>query len=211
MGRCRCDPVSAAGCQCSFEGSDAINRSGSGTAADPDIVELRIDPTDDNQSQITPDGLYTPPPDLLVNPPRVQVRRTTDQEIQSSTGTIVTFDILPIYDVGGMYDGTVDPQHPVITESGLYLFHVGAGWEEPEETAFASFALYSLPGNDQIISHQSTLATGPGQPWWRTYVSNEWEMNEGDELELRVFQNTGAALDLIGAIVTARRVAPLSS
>lgn len=209
MARCsRCDCPDVTECLCSADDSDCIAVSGTGTAADPFTFDPVLDPDTENLIECGPSGLAAFLPSEIAEPPRCQIRKSLGQTIPSSTLQVASFDVTPAYDTANMYDGAVNAFRMNITMDGLYIIHAAAGWEEPASSAFASFVVTNQPSNTDLLSHESSIANGPGAPWWRTYISNDIELDAGTYIELRVFQNTGSDLELIGAVLTARRVAP---
>lgn len=211
MSRCNCGATTAEGCQCSFTDSDCFSIEGSGSAENPFMVEANLDPAEDNLLECSESGLGAFLPPEIADPPRCQIVRSIDQTIPSGVTQWISFDTLPVYDTANMYDGASDPTQIVIQFDGTYHISGVAGWEEPASDAFASWAIVQLPADTSVISVGAVIASGPGSPTWRIPGDNDWELNAGDTLAMRVFQNVGTDLVMVGARLTVRYVAPLSS
>lgn len=56
-----CVDPDGTGCQCSLESSTSVEVTGSGSAGDPFVPAVIIDPASDNGAEVTVDGLYVPP------------------------------------------------------------------------------------------------------------------------------------------------------
>lgn len=210
-GRCSgCDPIPLSGCQCSIEDTDCFEWEGAGTPDDPFRIRPVIDPDVNNWLSCGSQGLLVDPPSQIINPPRVRVLKTVDVAVETSLLTNVSFDASEDYDSAGMYDGPGDPTRVTCVMDGCHDLKLGAGWEEPAAAAFASFALYKQPANVSVLSCAIVLMPGPGSPNFRNYVATDVELEAGDWLEVKVFQNTGADLILQGVVLTARWVAPLT-
>lgn len=205
----RCQEVDAVGCLCAFEDSDCISITGAGTADNPYVVEDIVDPNPLNLFQCGVDGKGVFLPDELRDPPRCQIIRSTDQSIPTSSVTTVVFGNTATYDTDGMFNNA-SPSRMTILTDGLYIVHAQVGFDEPSADAHASFTVKHQPTNTGFISTEIVIVPGPGAPHWRSHSSNDWEFSAGDYIEIEVFQNTGGALNMIGARLTARWVAPLS-
>lgn len=211
MARCNCNATSASGCQCSMTDSDCFSIGGAGSDSNPFYVEANLDSDAENLLECSADGLAAFLPPEIAEPPRCQIIRTVDFPVQTATVQFLSFDLLPVYDTANMYDSSTNDMEMTIQMDGLYVVHCQVGWEETAADAYASFAVVQLPSNTELISTALVISPGPGNPMWRTHASNDWELNAGDTLAVKVYQNTGADLNVIGARLTARRVAPLSS
>lgn len=120
MSRCRCDPNSVAGCQCSFQDGDCIGFTGSGTSANPLTPYPILDSDSDNIASCGPSGLLVQVPELIKNPPRVRVRRTITQSIPGgNTPQFIEFNYTD-YDVGGWFDPSADDFRVTVPNDGLY-------------------------------------------------------------------------------------------
>lgn len=202
-----CDCPDVEECLCSFADSDCIIFDGTGTAADPISARPDVDPAADNMLECRASGIYVSLPDLIAEPPRGAARKATTTSIASGVETVITFTA-EIYDSASMVDIAGNPARVSITEDGLYICQAVVVWEEPVAAAFASCSIYSMPSDTNVATDARYITSAPGTPAPRLSITGEEELDDGTYIELRVFQNTGSALNLTGATLSARRVAP---
>lgn len=187
MGRCGCDPIDVAGCQCSVEDSDCIVWSGSGTNANPFLAELNVDTDADNILVCGPQGAGAFLPLTLGNPPRIHVYRQNDtlipdNELSTISFTNERFDSNTFWALG-------DPTKIYFLTEGCY--HVGfevswgAGVVSPR-------GLLRHSGGGVICSESYEAATGSGDVT-RQNGSKIWEFEAGDFMTMEVFHQTGAS------------------
>lgn len=210
MGRCNCGATEAQGCQCSLTDSDCFSVTGAGSAENPFAVEANLDPDTENLMECSASGLAAFLPPEIAEPPRCQIVLSSDMTVPTSTIQIVDFDLVAVYDSASMYDGPTNNTRMNVQMDGLYHVSGQVGWEEPATDAYASWAIYQMPSDTAVVSVGLVITSGPGSPVWRTHGDNDWELEAGDYLQMRVFQNTGSDLKVVGARITARRVAPLT-
>lgn len=209
MGRCRCDPVSVAGCQCSASDSDCISISGSGTAANPFVWTQVIDPDPDNLYVCGVDGVLVALPEVISNPPRVSVIRITALTVPTSDITTVPFtDVL--YDVGGFWDIS-DAENLVVPVDGLYLMQAHCTWNPNAADGVRLVARKST--GLAVAADTGESPSAPGQHG-RQNVNRDFEMLAGQAYSLEVYHNTGSTSYLeesgtLPAAMELRWVAPL--
>lgn len=204
-----CDCPDCEECNCSFASSDCITVEGDGSDLNPFTFTPNFDPDENNMATCTVDGILVLLPDLIAEPPRGAARRTTTLAVASGVETVVTFTA-EIYDSASMVNIAGAPARVTITEDGLYEVQSVLVWEEPVAAAFASASVYSMPSDTNVATDARYITTAPGTPAPRLSITGEEELNDSTYLELRVFQNTGSSLNLTGATLSARRVAPLT-
>lgn len=202
---CECEDCET--CNCSFASSDCIAVQGDGSDADPFTFTPNFDPDINNMASCTVDGILVQLPDLIASPPRGAVRRTTSLAVASGVLTVVSFNA-EIYDSAAMVDTVNFPGRVSVVEDGLYEVQVIVVWEEPVAAAFASCSVYSMPSDTNVATDARYITTAPGTPSPRLSITGEEELDASTYLELRVFQNTGSSLNLTGATLSARWVAP---
>lgn len=202
MGVCdRCGSVTAAGCQCSFLSSQTISRTGSGSAASPDVAEIIFDPNVENLAEETVDGLL-----VLYNPPRAKVRRTVGQTIPTDTLQAVSYNIVhwdtgdptPFWDAGDSNRFTVPAG-----AAGLYVMMYQVEWEESKNAGGDfRFEVIHQPSGDRILRNTHPHIAEVGDAL-RYGSSVEIELDDGDTLDAYVYHTYGSDV-----ILTADSYAP---
>lgn len=207
MGRCRCDPVSVAGCQCSFADSTTINFSGVGTGASPLSGAVILDPDTDNIIDAGANGLIAVIPPAFLNPPMARARRLANQAIPDDDLTAINFTVQD-YDTDGLFA----PSATIMTcvTAGTYHFSANISWDP------------NVDGVRRVtISHSTggTIAAVSGPPnvvgySTRQFCAGDYPWEVGETVSVNVLQNSGGSLDVTAdgnysPVLTVRYVGPL--
>ncbi len=133
-----------------------------------------------------------------VTRPAVRARRTTDQTIQNSTFTKVTFDMVD-HDNDTMWEGVTNPDRITIQTAGIYLIIGQVHWTPHIDGYRIQLLRHSTVG---YIARTQTQY-GAMDDLWRGNVATTWDCAVGNSIELRVFQSCGDTLDIFAAGIEA--------
>lgn len=198
MSRCRCDPISVAGCQCHFDHSDCIAIYGSGSEANPHYAEPIFDPDETNLASCGVGGLLVQLPALWRDPPRVKVHRTTNQLIPGDdTQQAIEFNYT-FFDVGGWFDPSGDTTAITVPVDGLYevKFHVSMEPQPDVPGADDAFRVTVYKNLTDAIVYETRWSSPAGSNiGTRLRDSTRVELEAGDTLYLIVQNNTSVDLN----------------
>lgn len=121
---------------------------------------------------------------------RVKVQRIGNQPINNSSNTLATFTDL-IYDDLGYWDSSGTFTVPA---GGAGLYHL-TGMAAFVGNANGSRAINLLRNGIRIAT---VFTANNGTSSWREDCDTETELEDGDTVQMQVFQNSGGALNLIG-------------
>ena len=150
-----------------------------------DLIKMATDDTID----IGASGVYID----LPYQPRSRSRRSGTQSINNTSDTIVTYDIED-YDIGSIHDISSNVGRVTIPTggAGIYSFKAGAAWSNNE----TGFRVIDIIKNGTIVLAASTNDSGGSLCF--SNVSGEDEFSAGDFIEVRVRQNSGGDLTILG-------------
>lgn len=129
MSRCRCDPISVAGCQCSADDSNCFSISGAGTAANPFTVSSLLDADPANLLACSVAGFAAFLPLPLRNPPAACAYHSVDQAIGVGVSQVIAFSH-EYYDTDSMHDNVVNNGTLTFNTAGIYAVSLNAQWKK---------------------------------------------------------------------------------
>lgn len=194
MGRCRCDPVTATGCQCSMEGSDTVNASGSGSNANPFIPTVKLDPDPLNITTESPAGILTLMPDRFIIP---TMRKTYSLAgpLNLSANDPIPFDNVEYDD----YSMNVNDEETEAPFDAVWRFHVFARFDNNDGSyntirmeldTGSGYSIYS--GDRELRDADSTAET------WLTF-SDEFYMNAGNKAKITIGEDASSTVEVLAA------------
>lgn len=150
---------------------------------------------------------------FVLNPPRVEVTRTTTQNIPDSVSTTLTWQS-SVFNYRAMWNSGVNPSRLTVPSGmgGLYRIHATVEFDhDPDPQAGTGTRQVALMKNGAIIGRLITANAGTGQAS-RVFYEREVVGASGDYFEVAVYQNSGATLAINVVQTTpffqARRVGP---
>lgn len=136
-------------------------------------------------------GTYPNP--TLAQQPAARVVLAATQSIPSGTTTTVSFDT-EAADIGNMFDPAA-PDRLTIPRAGTYVVSAGARFTSSDTGARVLFI--TVTGHS-FAAGAATPAGAYGGEAARLTASGVYRFAAGDIVQLRVFQNSGGALNLVG-------------
>jgi hypothetical protein len=128
--------------------------------------------------------------EFLKSPPRVKVKRSSTQSIPSGTETAVAWNAED-YDSELMHDNASNPSRLVCRTAGTYAI-----WAAPEFSANGTGVRFSQVWINNILNVRSPLLVADGLTLIGMPIYVEALLAVDDFVEIKVFQNSGAALNL---------------
>lgn len=173
-----------------MEDTNCIDWTGSGTASNPFRPNLVIDPADDNLSRCGVNGLYTQLPDELGNPPRVKVRRTSNNPLVIGDGSelvAIPYQVADYESHSTMWS-VGDPEKLYAPIDGLYVTGMSVRWPSELDTGRMTCIIAASGGNGYIAGDSRGAATtGPK----RQHCATEVELEAGQYVSSHVLQTSG--------------------
>lgn len=196
----------AAGCLCSFEDSDSIVWSGSGSPTVPFVATANLDPDPDNALSSGVNGLLVEIPALILNPPRGRVYRTTTQAISSGVATAVIFTSED-YDTDAMH--AASSTQVVAVNPGIYAVNFTLQWVGNTLTAGKNQAAILVNGA-ALTGGGGTSTSDTPSAGETTYLTTSCLVNlgAGDYFEGFAYQTSGSPKDVGSASMDWHYVGP---
>ncbi|MDJ0762290.1 MAG: hypothetical protein QNJ97_04805 [Myxococcota bacterium] len=119
----------------------------------------------------------------------VRVRNSSNQEIANNTTTVLNFNDTK-FDTDHMHDIVSNNSRITFQTAGKYLVTGQAQWES-NSTGRRMLDIFLNNGTIIAATDRSAIEQS------RSEVVTLWEFNTGDYIELRAFQDSGSALDVI--------------
>ena len=129
---------------------------------------------------------------MFLNNKSCACNRTVNQAIPDATWTNVIFDNEE-WDTDSIHDNVTNPERLTCKTSGTYFVFTSANFSD--NATGQRLALVRKNGTIEIVKSFCGMDTG-GR--WQNSISTMINLEVNDYLELRVFQNSGADLDLFG-------------
>lgn len=137
-----------------------------------------------------------------------RVRRSTNQAVNSGSVDKMAYNTED-YDTDTIHDTGSNTERLTCRTAGKYWIYASIAW-----SAHASGRRYcDLYLNNTTDIARSSVPTVGGSDQTEMHVATEYELDVGDYIEVRVFQNSGAQLNVVaqaeaGPIFGMRLVAP---
>lgn len=179
------------GCTCCFRDTDTVAWSGRGSATNPLVPSLRLDPAADNQLVIS-GGLLAVTPARFLTVPRVRLRHSVAQTITTGVFTVLAFDT-EVYDTDGMHSTVTNTSRITIVTPGLYSF---GGSIEYASNATGNYRSLWIQRNG--VETETRFVTQPAQDTSATYLSASQRsfFDAGEYLEMFAQQDSGGNLNV---------------
>lgn len=123
------------------------------------------------------------------NRPVVRIGRATSQSIPNNTPTILSFST-EFFDSDSMWDIGA-PTRFTIPYTGIYIMNVSFKWAQTTANRESGFILNGATELDLKSAQNSNVVAHPLN---HTYM---WYFTAGDYVEVIVFQNSGAPLNIV--------------
>lgn len=149
-------------------------------------------------------GTGTYKPLATLNVPAVRANRTTNQSVNDSTVTYIALNATDSYDYNSMHDTSTNNTRITFNTKGVYNIIGEVGYDG--NTTGIRYCFMDINGTSTRISTVK-FATGGDAGQIQIQCGASYEFNAGDYVELGAFQNSGGALNVVGAWFAATRVA----
>lgn len=191
MPRCGCSAVEQAGCQCSFDDTNCIQVTGTGSSSSPFAASPILDPDSDNLLSCGASGLLAKLDAARLDPPSVSAFRQTAQSISTGAATAVSMTAED-WDTDSMHDLVTNNERVVANTTGIYAAEARASFDN---NATGIRELWIQANGSEMIAR---VNNDPGvNDFADLHVSDLWLADTvGDYLRIIVFQNSGGALDI---------------
>lgn len=196
----------AAGCLCSFEDTDCVAVTGSGSPTVPFTIDLQLDPNPDNILSCGVNGLMGEVPATVTNPPRGRAYRTTVLAVSSGVLTAVPL-LAEDYDTDAMH--AASSSQVVAVNPGIYHFDYTAQFVGNGSTTGKNQVVPRVNGADPVGAPGVQTSDTPSAAE-TTYLTGAVDLNlgAGDYFELYVAQTSGSPKDVGSASVNWHYVGP---
>lgn len=142
---------------------------------------------------------------FCATPPSCKANRTTTQSIADLTATAVSFTAADSWDTDGFHS-TVSNQSRLTVPSGLggkYLIVASVPWA----SSSSGWRDFTIRANGSTSLDSTRVGSGVANPYPISTITTIQQLAAGTYLEVVVWQNSGAALDVLaGATVTIMQV-----
>lgn len=138
-------------------------------------------------------------------PPSCKANRTTTQSIADLTATAVSFDAADSWDTDSIHSPSTNPSRLTVPSGlgGKYLIVASVPWAN-HTTGWRDF---TIRANGSTGLDSTRVGTGVANPYPISTITTIQQLAAGTYLEVVVWQNSGAALDVLaGATVTIMQV-----
>lgn len=126
--------------------------------------------------------------------PMCRAYRTADQSIATNTQTAVTFDG-ERYDVAGMHSTVSNTSRLTVPSGWGGIYHLGASVRFEANATGQRWVALRVSGTLRIaISGSTQAAAGLAES---LSVACDWQLGEGDYVEMIVYQTSGGLLDVL--------------
>lgn len=194
MSRCRCDPITIAGCQCNVVDSNCIDTSGTGSAASPYSFSPILDPAASQLLSCGPAGLLGQLPLELRIVPTCRVYHSLDQSIATGVTTVLSFNS-ERYDTDSMHSTVTNTSRITFTTAGVYVVTGGIEWDTNSDGRRA--ISIRLNGTDLLVRHVSLPA---GTSACSQATSTIYKFAAGDYVELLALHTvSGSSLSVLAS------------
>lgn len=124
---------------------------------------------------------------------RVRVYHSSNQSVNTSTDTILSFDS-ETYDSNGLHSTTVNPSRITVAKTGYYHISFLAVFNT-NATGTRSAAIKK---NGSFLPSDLAISAAPDRSTGIAYTDTVY-LTAGDYIELNVWQNSGGALTITGS------------
>ena len=141
---------------------------------------------------------------FCATPPSCRANRTATQSIADITATAVSFTAADSWDTDSFHS-TVSNQSRLTVPSGLggkYLIVASANWAN-NSTGWRDL---SIRANGSTNLAAARVGTGTANPYAISTITTVEQLAAGTYIEVTIWQNSGAALDITAANVTILQV-----
>lgn len=196
MGRCRCDPISVAGCQCSLDDSNCIDITGAGSAANPFKASPILDTSAFQLLSCGASGLLAELPDLYREPPCVKVYSSVSQAIPGPLVQLFIDWTGTEYDTAGFFDKAADDTQITIPVDGIWdiRFMLAIGVTSTD-TLYLAEVVKNV--NGATVSYDKKEVNNVPNIGTRLHNATDVQLVAGDRLGLRVEHGSATTMNTI--------------
>ena len=137
---------------------------------------------------------------ISVMRPGCHLKKSAAQSITTATYTAATFDV-ESFDTDNMHDNVTNPSRITINTAGVYLFTGSTVWAT-NTTGHRIMGFRTNASGTQtlggIVTASIPVAAAPAD-LGRNSISMIYKLGKGEFVEMMVYQNSGAGLNLVAS------------